>query len=227
MAARVNAPGSRRGASASSRYLRSNAGRAAASGSAASTSAQRNTTSKLDSLDSSTSSANAARAPGSPRSAISRSEARRAVAELLAFAIWSILPSRGDPLRFRRASRLSPPRGGLTVPVPRIPVDIRTPGPPQPLPRSPYLWPKAEFMEADGPVAMGGDFEPSSIISAYRAGVFPWPHSQQELLWFSPDPRAILPLDGLYVSRRLARTLRQGRFRVTLDAAFPYVVSEV
>ena len=109
--------------------------------------------------------------------------------------------------------------------VPRIPIDIRTPGPPQPLPVSPYLWPKHDDMPPDGPVAMGGDFEPSSIVSAYRAGIFPWPHSQQELLWFSPDPRAILPLDGLYVSQRLARTLRQGRFRVTMDAAFPYVVA--
>lgn len=44
------------------------------------------------------------------------------------------------------------------------------------------------------------------------------------LLWWSPDPRAILPLDGLHVARRLARTLRQGRFRVTLNAAFPEVI---
>ena len=45
------------------------------------------------------------------------------------------------------------------------------------------------------------------------------------LLWWSPDPRAILPLDGLHVSRRLARTLRQGRFRVTLNAAFVEVIA--
>lgn len=70
----------------------------------------------------------------------------------------------------------------------------------------------------------GGDFEPATILAAYRAGFFPWPHPWQELLWFSPDPRAILTPDGFHVSRRLARRLRQARFRVTIDAAFDQVI---
>jgi leucyl/phenylalanyl-tRNA--protein transferase len=111
------------------------------------------------------------------------------------------------------------------VEVPRIAIDVRTVQPPAPLPRSPYHWPQAEVMPPTGPVAIGGDFEPSTIVSAYRAGIFPWPHPPEELIWFSPDPRAILPVDGLYVSQRLARTIRQGRFHVTLDAAFAHVVA--
>ena len=80
-------------------------------------------------------------------------------------------------------------------------------------------------MPPEGPVAIGGDFEPSTIVSAYAAGIFPWPHQKEELLWFSPEPRAVMPIAGLYVSSRLARTIRQERFRVTMDAAFPYVVA--
>ena len=56
------------------------------------------------------------------------------------------------------------------------------------------------------------------------AGSFPGSYDERMLLWWSPDPRAILPPDGLHVARRLARTLRQGRFRVTLNAAFPEVI---
>jgi leucyl/phenylalanyl-tRNA--protein transferase len=61
-------------------------------------------------------------------------------------------------------------------------------------------------------------------VAAYRAGAFPWPHPSAELLWFSPDPRAVIEIDGLHVSRRLARTIGGGRFRTTVDAAFPAVM---
>lgn len=70
----------------------------------------------------------------------------------------------------------------------------------------------------------GGDFAPETVLAAYRRGIFPWPHPGEEYLWFSPDPRAIIPIGGLHVSRRLARTIRSGRFRVTLDAAFEAVM---
>ena len=46
-----------------------------------------------------------------------------------------------------------------------------------------------------------------------------------EIRWYSPDPRGILPLDAFHLPRRLARTLRQGFFRVTIDAAFPRVIA--
>lgn len=79
--------------------------------------------------------------------------------------------------------------------------------------------------DADGLLASGGDLEPATLLAAYRQGVFPWPMDGVELLWWSPDPRAILPPDGVHVSRSLARTLRGGRFRVTIDAAFDDVVA--
>ncbi|MCC6850123.1 MAG: leucyl/phenylalanyl-tRNA--protein transferase [Deltaproteobacteria bacterium] len=68
-----------------------------------------------------------------------------------------------------------------------------------------------------GCLAAGGDLEPGTILAAYRQGIFPWPDRDGRLLWWSPDPRAILPLDGFHGSRSLARARRRGRHRVTLD----------
>ncbi|MGE3077161.1 MAG: leucyl/phenylalanyl-tRNA--protein transferase [Dehalococcoidia bacterium] len=73
-------------------------------------------------------------------------------------------------------------------------------------------------------IGEGADFAPATILAAYRRGIFPWPHGSTEYLWFSPNPRAIIPLEGLVVSRRLGRTIRSGRFRVTVDAAFEAVM---
>lgn len=73
-------------------------------------------------------------------------------------------------------------------------------------------------------VAVGADFRPETVVAGYMAGAFPWPHEEQELLWFSPNPRAVLPLDRFHTSRRLARTIKQSRFRVTVDCDFPKVI---
>lgn len=105
-----------------------------------------------------------------------------------------------------------------------LPMEVRTAGPPRPLPRCPYVFNDMRVAPAERPAAFGADFEPSTIIAAYQAGAFPWPHDGEELLWFSPDPRAIIPIGGLHVSRRLARTLRQGRFQITVDACFAEVM---
>jgi leucyl/phenylalanyl-tRNA--protein transferase len=96
--------------------------------------------------------------------------------------------------------------------------------PPAPLAPCRFRFPDPARADADGLLAEGGDLEPSTLIAAYRAGIFPWPVEDYELLWWSPDPRAILPLDALHVSRSLARRLRQQRFRVTLNAAFAEVI---
>lgn len=76
-----------------------------------------------------------------------------------------------------------------------------------------------------GLVAAGGDLAPGTVIAAYRAGIFPWPDTDGRLLWFSPDPRAILPLDGFHESRSLARTRRRGHFRITRDRDFAGVMA--
>ena len=105
----------------------------------------------------------------------------------------------------------------------RVLVPDPTPAPAR-LPACRFRFPDPAKADAEGLVAHGADLEPATLIAAYRRGIFPWPYDARMLLWWSPDPRAVLPLDGLHVARRLARTLRQGRFRVTLNAAFPDVI---
>lgn len=63
------------------------------------------------------------------------------------------------------------------------------------------------------------------LISAYANGYFPMPHPEtEEICWFHPDPRAILPLNNFHVSRSLLRTMRRKSFRVSIDEAFEGVI---
>jgi leucyl/phenylalanyl-tRNA--protein transferase len=86
-------------------------------------------------------------------------------------------------------------------------------------------FPPADAADEDGLVGIGADLEPDTLLTAYRSGLFPMPvgRGRGELLaWWSPDPRGILPLHGLRVSRSLRRSCR--RFEMTIDTAFQEVV---
>jgi leucyl/phenylalanyl-tRNA--protein transferase len=69
--------------------------------------------------------------------------------------------------------------------------------------------------------------DPDLVLRAYAMGVFPMADARDaaDIYWVEPKVRAILPLDGFHVSRRLARTLRSGRFRVTADTAFDRIIA--
>ncbi len=81
-----------------------------------------------------------------------------------------------------------------------------------------------ERADADGLGGVGGDLRPARLLEAYGRGIFPWFDETTPILWWSPDPRAIFELDGLHVSRSLARTVRSGRFTVTVNQAFGRVI---
>ncbi len=80
----------------------------------------------------------------------------------------------------------------------------------------------AERGELDGLVAIGGDLSVERLVLAYRSGIFPW--SVRPITWWSPDPRGILELDRVHVSRSLQRFLRKSPFTVTRDKAFAEVI---
>ena len=93
-------------------------------------------------------------------------------------------------------------------------------------PATPWLFPGAEEIAEraiDDLVAVGADLEPGTILDAYRHGLFPMPVGKTAMHWWSPDPRAVLPLDGLVVSRSLRRSCRN--FEIRIDSAFADVVS--
>jgi leucyl/phenylalanyl-tRNA--protein transferase len=83
-------------------------------------------------------------------------------------------------------------------------------------------------MPVDGPiddsdiVAVGADLEPGTLLAAYRCGLFPMPFDRRRIAWFSPDPRGIIPLDGLHVSRSLRRSIP--RFELRMNTSFPDVM---
>jgi len=83
-----------------------------------------------------------------------------------------------------------------------------------------------EIADGDDLVAVGADLAPGTLLAAYRSGLFPMPvdpyRRRSKMAWFSPDPRGVIPLDGLHVSRTLRRSRR--RFEVRMDTAFTEVV---
>lgn len=85
-------------------------------------------------------------------------------------------------------------------------------------------FPDPRAAPGDGPLAWGGTTDAATLLDAYSHGIFPWPHDGIAF-WWSPDPRAVIPLDALHVSRSLRRTLKSGRFRCTVDRAFSDVVA--
>lgn len=68
---------------------------------------------------------------------------------------------------------------------------------------------------------------PELLLRAYAIGIFPMAEGRDdpEIHWIDPRRRGVLPLESFHLPRRLKRTLRQGRFRVTVDRAFPAVIA--
>jgi leucyl/phenylalanyl-tRNA--protein transferase len=81
-----------------------------------------------------------------------------------------------------------------------------------------------ELADPNGLLAVGGDLRPERVLAAYRAGVFPWYAEGNPICWWSPDPRAIIEFDQFHVPRRLGRTMRSGRFVLTINADFGGVI---
>ena len=80
--------------------------------------------------------------------------------------------------------------------------------------------------EDDDLICLGADLEPATLVSAYSHGFFPMPvgDRRRTIGWFSPDPRGVIPIDGLHVSRSLRKHLR--RFHFSVDECFERVMRE-
>lgn len=79
--------------------------------------------------------------------------------------------------------------------------------------------------EPDGLLCAGGDLLPERLLEAYRRGIFPWYSEGQPILWWSPDPRAVLFPVEFRASHSLRKTLRNRGFETSMDRAFAEVVA--
>ena len=69
------------------------------------------------------------------------------------------------------------------------------------------------------------ELTPEVLLSAYMQGIFPMAHDDGRIHWYSPNPRAMLPLNGLHVSQSLRRVIHHGPFEVRFDTAFDAVIT--
>ena len=79
--------------------------------------------------------------------------------------------------------------------------------------------------EPHGLIAVGGDLSEARLLAAYERGIFPWYQQGEPVLWWSPDPRAVLFPNELHISRSLRRSIRRNTFSVSIDNAFDKVIA--
>jgi leucyl/phenylalanyl-tRNA---protein transferase len=89
----------------------------------------------------------------------------------------------------------------------------------------PSVFPDPLLAPGDAPLAVGEDFSPDVLLDAYGHGIFPWPDGAGEVYWWSPDPRAVIPVGTVRRPRSLRQRIRNGGFTITRDTAFDAVIN--
>ena len=92
-------------------------------------------------------------------------------------------------------------------------------------PQAPFPPVSAALRAPDGLLAFGGDLSPARLLNAYAHGIFPWFSEGEPILWWTPDPRMVFRSEGVRLSSRFRRSLRQRRWQVRADTAFADVVA--
>lgn len=87
-----------------------------------------------------------------------------------------------------------------------------------------HIFPSPRSANEHGVVAYGGDLNPNRIIQAYKQGIFPWFESDDNLLWWSPNPRMILYPEKIKISKSLKSFIKKNTFKVTFNRDFEEVI---
>jgi leucyl/phenylalanyl-tRNA--protein transferase len=90
---------------------------------------------------------------------------------------------------------------------------------------SSIFFPPVSEANYEGILAIGGDLSPERLLLAYRSGIFPWFKEGEPIIWWSPNPRMVLFLDELIVSKSMRNILNRNSFRVTFNQNFRDVIS--
>jgi leucyl/phenylalanyl-tRNA--protein transferase len=86
------------------------------------------------------------------------------------------------------------------------------------------FFPPVSEADEEGILAVGGDLNPERLELAYKSGIFPWFNEGEPILWWAPDPRMVLFLDELIISKSMRNVLNRNQFKVTLNASFKEVM---
>ncbi|MGQ7946280.1 leucyl/phenylalanyl-tRNA--protein transferase [Flavobacterium sp. WC2509] len=90
---------------------------------------------------------------------------------------------------------------------------------------SDLFFPPVSHANRDGILAIGGDLSPERLQLAYKSGIFPWFNEGEPIIWWSPNPRMVLFLDDLIVSKSMRNILNRNIFKVTFNQNFKDVIS--
>lgn len=93
-------------------------------------------------------------------------------------------------------------------------------------PQQPFPPAHLAMRDPNGLLAIGGDLSVPRLIRAYSAGIFPWYNPDEPILWWSPDPRAVLYPEQMRITRSLGKSIRRQDYAVTLDHAFDAVLTQ-
>ncbi len=85
-------------------------------------------------------------------------------------------------------------------------------------------FPDVKRATPEGLVAVGGNLSPERLLTAYKNGIFPWYSENQPILWWSLDPRGIIPLDGFHIGATLTKVLKRKIFEIKINTAFEDVM---
>lgn len=85
-------------------------------------------------------------------------------------------------------------------------------------------FPPEQLATEEGIVAWGGDLSAERLFHAYSKGIFPWPHENYPLLWFSPDPRFVLEPSKARINKSLKKAMRKNNYTITFDTDFEKVI---
>ena len=77
---------------------------------------------------------------------------------------------------------------------------------------------------ARAPLAVGGNIDAATLLTAYRSGIFPWYSEGEPVQWWCPNPRFVMRPQDLKVTKSLAKELKKSEWKVTYDQAFETVM---
>jgi leucyl/phenylalanyl-tRNA--protein transferase len=88
------------------------------------------------------------------------------------------------------------------------------------------IFPDVATSSPEGVLAFGGDLSPDRLILAYKSGIFPWYNSDEPIIWWSPNPRMVLFLDDIKISKSMQKVIKSQTFKVTFNQNFSEVISK-